>query len=47
MEIIKKTLACLDTSKTLGLDGIFSKSLKDSPKVIALPLCNLLNLLTL
>ena len=41
---IKNILACLDTSKASGLDGIFSKFLKDAAKVLALSLCNLVNL---
>ena len=44
METIKKILACLDASKAPGLDGLSSKLLKDGAKVLALPLCNLVNL---
>ena len=44
LEIIKKILACVDSSKAPGLDEIFSKFLKDGTEVLALPLCNLLNL---
>ena len=44
LETIKKILACLDASKAPGLDGIFSKFLKDGAEVLALPLCNLVNL---
>ena len=44
LETIKKILACLEASKALGLDGISSKFLKDGAEVLALPLCNLVNL---
>ena len=44
LDSIKKILACLKSSKALGLDGISSKSLKDDAEVLALPLCNLVNL---
>ena len=44
LENIKKILACLDTSKAPGRDGISSKFLKDGAEVLALPLCNLVNL---
>ena len=44
LETIKKTLACLDSSKVPGLDEIFSKFLKDGGEILALPLCNLVNL---
>ena len=44
LETVKKILACLDESKTPGLDGISSKFLRDSAEVLALPLCNLGNL---
>ena len=40
METIKNILACLDTSKAPGLDGISANFLK----VLALPLYNLVNL---
>ena len=43
-ETIKNFLACLDTLKTLGLDEIFSKFLKNGAQVLTLPLCNLANL---
>ena len=38
LETIKKILACLDSSKTPGLEEISSKFLKDGAKVLALPL---------
>ena len=44
LETIKKILACLEASKAPGLDGISSKFLKDGAEVLALPLCNLVNL---
>ena len=44
LETIKKILACLDSSKATGLDEISSKFLKDGAEVLALPLCNLVNL---
>ena len=44
LETIKKILACLDSSKVLGLDKISPKFLKDGAEILALPLCNLLNL---
>ena len=44
LETIKKILACLDSSKAPGLDEISSKFLKDGAEVLALPLCNLVNL---
>ena len=40
----KKILACLDISKAPGLDGISSEFLKDGAEVLALLLCNLVNL---
>ena len=44
LETIKKILACLDASKSRGLDEISSKYLKDGAEILALPLCNLANL---
>ena len=44
LDSIKKILACLKSSKAYGLDGISLKSLKDDAEVLALPLCNLVNL---
>ena len=44
LETIKTILACLDSSKVPGLDGISSKFLKDGPEVLPLPLCDLVNL---
>ena len=44
LETIKKILACLDSSKAPGLDGMYSKFLKDGAEILALPLCNLVNL---
>ena len=44
LETIKKILACPDTSKAPGLDGMSSKFLKDGSEVLALPLYNLVNL---
>ena len=44
LETIRKILACLDSSKAPGLDGISSKFLKDGAEVLAIPLCNLVNL---
>ena len=41
---INKILACLDSSKALGLDEISSNFLKDGAGVLALPPCNLVNL---
>ena len=46
LETIIKILACLDSSKASGLDGISSKFFKDGAKVLALPLCNLVDLST-
>ena len=43
LETIKKILACLESSKALGLDEISSKFLKDGAEVLALPPCNLVN----
>ena len=47
LETIKKILACLDSTKAHGLDRISSKYLKDGAEVLALPLCNLVNLSTM
>ena len=44
LETIKKILAFLDTSKALGLDEISSNFLKHGAEILALPLCNLVNL---
>ena len=44
LETIKRILACLDSSKAPGLDGISSKFLKNGPDVLAVPLFNLVNL---
>ena len=44
LETIKKILACLDSSKAPGLDEISSTFLKYGAEVLALPLCNLVNL---
>ena len=44
LETIKNILACLDTSKTPGLEGLSSKFLKNGAEVLALPLRNLANL---
>ena len=44
LESIKKNLACLGSSKAPGLNGISSKFLKDPAEVLALLLCNLVNL---
>ena len=44
LETIKKILACQGLWKAPGLDGISSKLLKDGIEVLALPLCNLVNL---
>ena len=44
METIQKILAYLESSKTLGLEEISSKFLKDGAEVSALPLCNIVNL---
>ena len=44
LETIKKILACLNSSKAPGLDRISAKSFKDGAEVIAVPLCNLVNL---
>ena len=41
LETIKEVLACLDSSKAPGLDGISSKFSKDGADVLALPLCGL------
>ena len=38
LEALKKILACLNTLRAPGLDGIFSKFLKDGAEVLALPL---------
>ena len=42
-KLLKKILACLDTSKAHGLDGISSKCLRDGAEVLALSQCNLVN----
>ena len=39
-----KILACLDASEVPGLDGTSSEGLNDGAEVLALPLCNLVNL---
>ena len=44
LETVKKILACLNSSKAPGLDRISAKSFKDGAEVIAVPLCNLVNL---
>ena len=44
LETTKNVLAWLDSSKAPGLDGISSKFLKDGAEVLALFLCNLVNL---
>ena len=44
LETIYKILACLDASKVPGLEGISSECLNDGAEVLALPLCNLVNL---
>ena len=44
LETIKNILACLDTSKAFGLEGLSSKFLKNGAEVLALPLRNLVNL---
>ena len=44
LETIKKILTCQDASRAPSLDGISSKFLKDGAEVLALPLCNLVNL---
>lgn len=44
LEIIKKILSCLYTSKALNLDGISSKFLKDGVDVSGLTLYNIVNL---
>ena len=43
-DTIKKILSCLDSTKAPGLDEISSKFLKDGAEVLALPICNLINL---
>ena len=43
LETIKKILACLKSSRASGLDGIFSKFLKDGAKILASSLCSLAN----
>ena len=43
LESIKKNFACLDASAASGLDEISSQCLKDGTKVVAFPLCNLVN----
>ena len=44
LETIKKILTCQDASKAPSLDGTSSNFLKDRAEVLALPLCNLVNL---
>ena len=44
LETIKKILVCLDASKAPGLGRISLNFLKDGTEVLALPLCNLVNL---
>ena len=44
LETMRKILGCLDSLKATGLDGISWKFLKDGAEVLALPLCNLVNL---
>ena len=44
LETIKKILACLDASKVPGLAGMSSKILENGAEVLALPLCNSVNL---
>ena len=44
LETIKKILACLDSPNVPALNEICSTFLKDGPEVLALPLCNLVNL---
>ena len=44
LESIKKIKACLKSSKAPGLEEISSKLLKDGAEVLALPLCNVVNL---
>ena len=44
LETIKKFLTCQDASIAPSLDGISSNFLKDGAEVLALPLCNLVNL---
>ena len=44
LETIKKILGCLDASKAPGFDRMPSKLLKDGAEVLALSLCNLVNL---
>ena len=41
---LETILACLALTKIPDLDGISSKFLKDVAEVLALPLCNLVNL---
>ena len=41
---MQQILACLDSSKVPGFDEISSKFFKDGAEVLALPLCNLVNL---
>ena len=43
LESIKKNFSCLDASAASGFDDISSQCLKDGTKVVALPLCNLVN----
>ena len=44
LETIKKILACLDASKVPGLAGMSSNILENGAEVLALPLCNSVNL---
>ena len=44
LETIKKILTCQDASKAPSLDETSSNFLKDRAEVLALPLCNLVNL---
>ena len=44
LETIRNVLAILDSLKARGLDGISTNFLKDGAEVLALPLCNLINL---
>ena len=44
LETIEKILACLESSRTPGLEEISSKFLKDGTEVLALPLINIVNL---
>ena len=44
LETIKKILVCLDASKAPGFDRISLEFLKNGAEVLALPLCNPVNL---